>query len=112
MPNNVHANDPLLDDAAAERALSDYYKANLLHALKYLGTPDSKDQYEIWKEHFSQIAITKHGIPKWILEHGEQTRARFDEFTECLWREKRLPDWLKTMLDTQTIDPAEWGLEH
>jgi hypothetical protein len=106
------ANDPLLDDAAAERALVDYYRANLLQALKYLGTVDSKEQYDIWKDHFSLSAITKQGISKRMLEHGERTRTKFDEFTESLWRQKQLPDWLKSMLDTGAIDPAEWGLEH
>jgi hypothetical protein len=112
LPPSDPMRDPVLDDAAAERALTDYYKASLLHALKYLGTADSKEQYDIWKDHFSLSAITRHGIPKRMLEHGELTRARLDEFTECLWRQKQLPEWLKSMLDTQAIDPAEWGLEH
>ncbi len=110
--SNSTPHDPLIDDAAGERMLTDYYRANLLHALKYLGTVDGKEQYDIWKDHFSLSAITRHGVPKRLLETGELTRAKFDEFTESLWRQKQLPDWLKSMLDTSTINPADWGLEH
>jgi hypothetical protein len=91
--------------------LTEYYRANLLQALRYLGTRDSKEQYEIWKDHFSLSAIANHGIPKWLLQQSGQTHAVFEEFTECLWSKNRLPDWLHATLETRDINPADWGLE-